>query len=369
MNVHGLLREFQEDLAPWAADVLRIGKVFMHDPVKRVEQLFFEVHSVPHLNMESELDCRIAPSRIPRSMIGVDENLGRIQHRRMPLKISVRVRHIPISPPCIGRRGCGVRLPQSCSVMEELSREVRRRTFRWPGAARAMVKAYLKDAGSKGSGVGEDIRLKELISNLAAISGNPRSACWRLVHHWGVKSTRSYRQWTKPEQQRLLDLIASRSLGEVAFLLRRSRTSVRSMLHRLGANARMGEDWFTKHALAEALHVRADEVQKWIDRGWLKCRIVPNNGLRRELIEAEDFCEFCKQHHRDIVGNRLNVDRLNFLQTFVFPPSHAELLPVRSAKKEQEAYEEQRKDEQRKDEERDAEAGREEYEGQSGAMA
>jgi hypothetical protein len=44
----------------------------------------------------------------------------------------------------------------------------------------------------------------------------------------------------KPEQQRLLDLIASRSLGEVAFLLPRPRTSVGSMLHRLGANARMG---------------------------------------------------------------------------------------------------------------------------------
>jgi len=204
-----------------------------------------------------------------------------------------------------------------------------------------MVKAYLKDAGSKRSGVGEHIGLKELISNLGTISGNPRSACWRLVRHWGLKSTRSYRQWTKPEQRRLLDLIASRSLGEVAVLLRRPRTSVRSMLHRLGANARMGEDWFTKPALAEALHVRTDEVQKWIDRGWLKCRVVGTDGLRRELIDADDFCAFCKQHRKEVVGNRLNVDRLDFVQTFVFPPSHAELLPVRSAKKEREAYAEE----------------------------
>ena len=43
------------------------------------------------------------------------------------------------------------------------------------------------------------------------------------------------------------------------------------------------------------------------------------------------------------MGNRLNIDRLNFVQTFVFPPSHAELLPVRSAKKEQNAYDEQTK--------------------------
>lgn len=123
--------------------------------------------------------------------------------------------------------------------------------------------------------------------------------------------------------------------------MRHSPTSVRSMLHRLGASARMGQDWFTKHALAEGLHIRADEVRKWIDRGWLRCRTVGDDGVKRQLIDADDFCEFCKQHRREVVGNRLNIDRLDFVQTFVFPPSHAELLPVRSAKKEQAAYEEQ----------------------------
>lgn len=138
-----------------------------------------------------------------------------------------------------------------------------------------------------------------------------------------------------------MELIGSNSLAEVTLLLRRSSGSVRSMLHRLGANARMGQDWFTKHALAEALHIRAEEVQKWIDRGWLKCRTPGDGGVKRQLIDADDFCEFCKQHAKEVVGNRLNIDRLNFVQTFVFPPSHAELLPVRSAKKEQEAYEDQ----------------------------
>lgn len=191
--------------------------------------------------------------------------------------------------------------------------------------------------------------VKELITKIAAVTGNPRTACWRFARQSGVRSKRSYREWAKPEQQKLLDLIASRPLDEVTLLLGRSPTSVRSMLHRLGASARMGQDWFTKHALAEALHVRAAEVQKWIDRGWLKCRVVGTNGLRRELIDAEAFCDFCKQHHREIVGNRLNADRLNFVQTFVFPRSHADLLPVRNAKKEQAAYEEQLQQEARSD--------------------
>ena len=44
-SVRRLLREFQQDVAPRAVDALRIGKVFMHYPVKRVEQFFFHIHS------------------------------------------------------------------------------------------------------------------------------------------------------------------------------------------------------------------------------------------------------------------------------------------------------------------------------------
>ena len=223
-----------------------------------------------------------------------------------------------------------------------------RRSFRWPGLAREMVRTYLNTVPSKLSGKdehGAQIGLKALITRVAAVSGNPRGACWRFVRQSGVTSKRSYRQWTKAEQQRLLDLIASRSLEEVTVLLRRSPTSVRAMLHRLGASARMGQDWFTKHTLAEALHVRAEEVQKWIDRGLLRSRIVETGGLQRRIIDAEAFCDFCKRNRGEIVGRRLNTDRLSFVQTFVFPPSHMELLPVREAKKERAAYDEQRKKE------------------------
>jgi hypothetical protein len=113
------------------------------------------------------------------------------------------------------------------------------------------------------------------------------------------------------------------------------------MLHRLGASARMGQDWFTKHTLAEALHVRAEEVQRWTTLGWLKCRVVQVGKLQREIIEADDFAEFCKAHSREVVGRRLNIDRLNFVKDFVFPSSHAELLAVRESKKERAAYKEQ----------------------------
>jgi hypothetical protein len=113
------------------------------------------------------------------------------------------------------------------------------------------------------------------------------------------------------------------------------------MLYRLGANARMGQDWFTKYTLAGALHIRPEAVQRWITLGWLKCRVVQTGKLQREIIDADDFSEFCKARGSEVVGRRLNIDRLNFVKDFVFPPSHAELLPVRESKKERAAYEEQ----------------------------
>jgi hypothetical protein len=218
-----------------------------------------------------------------------------------------------------------------------------------------MVRRYLNTAPpqSRKDEHGAQIGLKALITGIAAVSGNPRDACWRFAKQLGVISKREYRQWTRAEQQKLLDLIASHTLEEVTVLLRRSPTSVRAMLHRLGASARMGQDWFTKHTLAEALYVRAEEVQKWIDRGLLRSRVVETNGLQRQIIDAEAFCDFCKRNRGEIVGRRLNRDRLSFVQTFVFPPSHMELLPVREAKKERAAYDEQKNKEA--DREADAE--------------
>lgn len=103
----------------------------------------------------------------------------------------------------------------------------------------------------------------------------------------------------------------------------------------------MGKDSFSKYTLAVALHVRPEKVEEWISRGWLKAREIETGRGKRIVIDAEEFCEFCRKHTRGVVGNRLNKERLDFVYHFAFPPSHAELLPVRDSKKERDAYEKQ----------------------------
>jgi hypothetical protein len=61
--------------------------------------------------------------------------------------------------------------------MGELNQPSSRHTFRWPGAAREMVRTYMSAARSELSGKdehGAQIGLKAVITKIAAASGNPR---------------------------------------------------------------------------------------------------------------------------------------------------------------------------------------------------
>jgi hypothetical protein len=208
--------------------------------------------------------------------------------------------------------------------------DARRREFRWSKAARDLVRANMDAAGAE---------VSALVTRLVEESGNPRWACRRFAQRMGVRARRPYRVWKEHEQERLLKLIDLHPVNEIPKLMRRSQSSIWHMLQRLGGNAKMGKDNFTKYTLAVALHVRPEKVEDWIARGWLKARGIETGRGKRTVIEAEDFCEFCREHTKDVVGNRLTKERLDFIYHFAFPPSHAELLPVRESKKERAAYE------------------------------
>jgi hypothetical protein len=100
---------------------------------------------------------------------------------------------------------------------------------------------------------GDEADWRMLIAKLTEFSGNPRDACLRFVRQFGIARKRSYRERTKREQQRLLDLITALPVEEAARILNRPPGSVRSMLHRLGIGGRTGRGWFTKYSLSRAL--------------------------------------------------------------------------------------------------------------------
>lgn len=209
--------------------------------------------------------------------------------------------------------------------MDEIGNGKKRRTFYWPESAQDLISSF---SSSNVAHRGEHA-IAALATRLAALTGNPRDACFRFLHQHGIAQKRESRPWTKAEQQQLLDLLENCTVEEIARTLRRSPSSISSMLHRLGESSRRGRDWFTPYTLAEALHVRADEVQSWINKGWLQCRVVETAGLTKRIIDPDDFSAFVKQYGPTVVGRRLKREGLAFVQNFVFPPKHAHLLPLR----------------------------------------
>jgi hypothetical protein len=108
-----------------------------------------------------------------------------------------------------------------------------------------------------------------------------------------------------PSNNVFFDLIAAMPVEEAAKILRRSAGSVRSMLHRLGIGGKTAREWFTKFSLSRALHTRPDEIQKWIDLGWLKSRSLSTAGTKANIIHPDDFCQFVKDHGHAAVSRRL----------------------------------------------------------------
>src|SRR5258708_10532243 len=127
-----------------------------------------------------------------------------------------------------------------------------RRMFRWPKEARELARQY-KERTNRSQEHREADR-RTLVTELAEISGNPRDACLRFLRELGVKQKRAYREWTKPEQPRLVDLITAMPVEAAPQILRRPAGSVRSRLHRLGIGGRTGRASFTKFSVSPAFH-------------------------------------------------------------------------------------------------------------------
>ena len=208
--------------------------------------------------------------------------------------------------------------------MSQKDYEKKRRAFYWSDRAKQAIQDWQQRLGKSGAA-----DRKQIIAQLTEISGNPRDACLRFLRRMGGVQKRTYRKWTKPEQQRLVDLIERMPVIEAARILARRVGSVHQMLRRLGLSSRQLREYFTPSLLANALHISRDEIHRWIDRGWLQCRVVQTRGVGIRVIDAEDFCDFINKNGRNVVGRRLTYEGLMFVHNYVVPPKHAELLSVR----------------------------------------
>jgi hypothetical protein len=270
----------------------------------------------PHSSILTLLCSSLVHSR-ERSLVTGNRPLHRDKSFR------AEMRHVSRSRRYLSRReqlnAVGPRERERSLQMREGGKLRARRQIRWSVAALGAIAEYMTSArDSCGDRSTEQNAIAALVSKLQTLTGNPRDACFRFVHRFGICARQSYQPWTEPDQQRLLELIVLHPPAEVAQLMQRSTHSIRAMLHKLGSSTQTARNWFTKFSLASALHIRADEIQKWIDQNWLKARVVDTGKLKKVLIDPDDFAQFCQQYRHVVMGRRFNAERLTFLQNFVF---------------------------------------------------
>jgi hypothetical protein len=207
--------------------------------------------------------------------------------------------------------------------------KIKRRIFIWPETARDLASTNMTAEGPQ---------RRQLVSRLSQMTGYPRSACRRFIQRMGNKSKSRQKKWPPGDREKLLELLDKYTVSDAAKQMRCSRRSIYGVLRRLKISASMRQDVFSKRRLAAVLHVRFCTVDSWIQRGWLKARVIQIGQVRRTVIKPDDFAQFCLEYREEVIGNRLNLERLEFVYKYVFPPDHNYLLSVRESKKERAAF-------------------------------
>ena len=205
----------------------------------------------------------------------------------------------------------------------------KRSTLIWPEMAKTLASANKTAEGPQ---------RQQLVSQLYQMTGYTRAACRRFILRMGNNAKTRYKKWPPRDQEKLLELLDKYTVSEAAQQMRCSKRSIYGVLRRLKIGASMRQDIFSKRRLAAVLHVRFSTVDLWIQKGWLKARVVQIGQVRRTVIKPDDFAQFCLEYREVVIGNRLNLERLEFVFKYVFPPDHNYLLSVRESKKERAAF-------------------------------
>jgi hypothetical protein len=187
-------------------------------------------------------------------------------------------------------------------------------------------------------------KLEPLVRRLQRSTGHSRWACWHFIIQHGLKGTAEHRRWTDQEIDEAREELTKHSVDEVAKKLKRSPKALRDALKRNDIKVRdIRCDCFSVEALARTLHVRKDEVLRWIKEGWLPATTVSHGRRQSYSITAEAFAHLYKKHLHDLLATRRlsNLSLFEAFYQYCYVPKHTvgeQLLDVRRDKRERAAY-------------------------------
>ena len=151
-------------------------------------------------------------------------------------------------------------------------------------------------------GIHEEAGLSAAVSGVQSLTGWPRKAILRRAHKLGIPSrpSGSRRPWTMVEYRFAIESLNHMSVREIAEEIGRSEKAVWDMVGQRGIPARF-QDGYTMRELAEKLHVRRLNVQKWVEAGLL-------HRKRNGRIDEGSLQSFLYSHPETLKWPRLDQD-------------------------------------------------------------
>jgi hypothetical protein len=187
-------------------------------------------------------------------------------------------------------------------------------------------------------------KLEQLVRRLQRNTGHSKEACWRFIIRHGLKGSVEHRRWTVEELDEAREELAKHSVEEVAQKLKRTPKALRSALQRNDLRVRdIRCDCFSVEMLATLLHVRKDEVLRWIREGWLPAATRSCGRRQIYAITADGFAHLYKKHLHDLLATRRlsNLSLFEAFYQYCYLPKHTvgeQLLDVRRDKRERAAF-------------------------------
>lgn len=206
----------------------------------------------------------------------------------------------------------------------------RRKRSKWPEEAAVVAERPASPAS--------------LCAELMRISGNGEKACWRYLEQHGIRRPGSATRTTFSDQlfERVLEYSAEHGIQAASQKFHLSTKSISNVLYRREQTG-LPHDALTLRDLCMFLRVRPKTVLDWVDKGWLLAKKqLRKDGRVVHRFHHEAIQRFCNQYRALLLQRRWPKQRLDFCESFVFAPKHAELIEGRESKKERQALQEQK---------------------------
>jgi len=205
--------------------------------------------------------------------------------------------------------------------------EQQRRKFIWPKEAFKLIQQKRHPAA--------------LCEELASLTGNDKDACWRFLKRNGIQrpGSKARRSFPPDRVDAIIEYIGGHGVVAASERFGCKPKALYNLLDRHG-HTRLGKDCLSLHQFCSSFRVKHRQAFEWMDRGLLSAKREQSRAGRvRYSIEFKDLRKFCEEHRNLLLTNRTCGARLEFLEEFVFAPKHADLLPTRESKREEEAFE------------------------------